>query len=193
MEPARDRRGVPIGRLLSLAPRLINVKVPARRESPGWRGLLREVGIRAAPRLWRDTRWWLALAALPAATALAQAWPDRYAASADAARWLIVAAWQPLIEELLFRGVFQGQLRATPWGTRQWMGITAANVAVSIVFAAAHLTQHPAAWAGAVFFPSIVFGYFRDRYLSVIPSVLLHSAYNAAYLFANLAIIRASA
>jgi hypothetical protein len=44
-----------------------------------------------------------------------------------------------------------------------------------------HLWSHPAGWAAAVIVPSLVFGYVRDRYQSVYPSIVLHLYYNAGY------------
>lgn len=92
---------------------------------------------------------------------------------------LMVIVVRPVIEELVFRGLLQGWLRERMrW---QWHGFTAANVLTSIAFVAAHLVYQPLAWALAVFIPSLVFGYFRDRHDSVLPSVILHVWYNAGF------------
>jgi membrane protease YdiL (CAAX protease family) len=32
-----------------------------------------------------------------------------------------------------------------------------------------------------VLFPSLIFGYFRDRYTSIYPCMVLHAFYNAGY------------
>ena len=56
-----------------------------------------------------------------------------------------------------------------------------ANVLTSIAFAAVHLYAHPPLWALAVFFPSLVFGYFRDRSGRLEGPILLHIGYNASY------------
>ena len=89
--------------------------------------------------------------------------------------------WQPAMEEVLFRGCLQGQLYQWSWGRRRWSGITAANGCTSLLFAVGHCWHHPPLWAAAVLFPSLIFGYFRDRYTSVYPCVLLHAFYNAGY------------
>jgi membrane protease YdiL (CAAX protease family) len=136
--------------------------------------------------LWHDRRWWAALAAGPlVAVWLASTWPSRSAASLAVAGWIAVVALQPLAEELFFRGILQGQLVSTTWGSRQWAGFTVANLLVSVTFAVAHLWHHPAAWAAGVLVPSLLFGYFRDRHGSVVTPVILHGAYNAAYFIAN--------
>jgi membrane protease YdiL (CAAX protease family) len=46
---------------------------------------------------------------------------------------------------------------------------------------AAHALTHPPEWAAAMLFPSLVFGYFRDRYRSVVPAAALHVFYNAGW------------
>lgn len=101
-----------------------------------------------------------------------------------AAGWIVFASlllWQPLIEELLFRGIIQGYLARTELGAREKAGVSLGNVATSSVFVLAHLINQPPAWALAVFFPSLLFGYFRDRTGSVWPSLLLHTSFNAAF------------
>ena len=89
--------------------------------------------------------------------------------------------WQPILEEFLFRGCLQGQLRQPAWGQRQWCGVTVANGLTSLLFAAGHGWHHAPLWAAAVLWPSLLFGYFRDRYGSVYPCMVLHAFYNAGY------------
>lgn len=94
---------------------------------------------------------------------------------------LSLVLMQPVIEELLFRGLLQGQLLQLAWGRWQWGGFTTANLAVSVVFVALHFMSHPPLWALGVIFPSLLFGYFRDRHHSVYPSIALHVFYNAGF------------
>jgi len=89
--------------------------------------------------------------------------------------------WQPILEEFFFRGCLQGQLRQTAWGQQQWCGLTVANGITSLLFAAGHGWHHAPLWAAAVLWPSLLFGYFRDRYGSVYPCMVLHAFYNAGY------------
>ena len=98
-------------------------------------------------------------------------------------RFLFLTLLQPFIEELLFRGFLQGQWLDTQWGKSSRAGITAANGLTSFLFVFGHFVSHPPEWAIAVFFPSIIFGYFRDRHQSLYPSILLHIFYNAGYFF----------
>jgi len=88
----------------------------------------------------------------------------------------------PLLEELAFRGFLQGWLLEYSFFRRKWLGISTANLLTSIIFAVAHLISQPLLWAASVFFPSLVFGYFRDRHQSIVTACLLHSWYNAGFL-----------
>jgi len=88
---------------------------------------------------------------------------------------------QPLLEELLFRGLLQGWLLAWPWARRQLGGFTLANLVVTLLFTALHLISHPPLWAAGVLLPSLLYGYFRDRHDSVLPAIALHVFYNAGY------------
>ena len=88
---------------------------------------------------------------------------------------------QPVLEELLFRGLIQGKLLTWNWGKRQFAGFTLANLATSLLFTALHFASHPPLWAAGVLLPSMLFGYFRDRHDSVYPAIALHVFYNAGY------------
>jgi membrane protease YdiL (CAAX protease family) len=102
-------------------------------------------------------------------------------ALADPLRFASLAIAWPLLEELVFRGALQPRLARTAWGARENWGITTANVVTSLAFAGAHLPAHDPAIAAATFMPSLVFGYFRDRYRSVAPGAALHVLYNAGW------------
>jgi membrane protease YdiL (CAAX protease family) len=95
--------------------------------------------------------------------------------------FLSLAVWQPVLEELLFRGYCQGQLRQQSWGQQCWRGLTVANSLTSLLFVAGHWLSHPPLWAMAVLLPSLLLGYCRDRYSSVYPCIVLHAFYNAGY------------
>ena len=94
--------------------------------------------------------------------------------------WSLVV-WQPLAEELIFRGFLQGQLLDRTWGRRSVAGLSCANGLTTLLFVLGHFWQHPPLWALAVAVPSLMFGYMRDRYRSVYPAVMLHIVYNAGY------------
>jgi membrane protease YdiL (CAAX protease family) len=156
-------------------------------------GMLRyladEAGFRSAWRCFLDIRFALALLA-----GLLVVWAGHDLLPPFAARhdfdWKLLIAliiWQPLFEEILFRGLIQRQLAKRDWGRRSWMQISSANGVTSLLFVGIHLINNPALFSLTLFVPSLVFGYFRDRCNSVYPSILLHCSYNA-FVFAGLII-----
>lgn len=138
-----------------------------------------------AARLARDPHYAAAALVAPAVWlalyAAAQSPVDPSWAFADPLRFAsLVIAW-PLLEELVFRGRIQPWLARTACGARENWGITTANVGTSALFVAAHLATHAPVLAAATFCPSLVFGYFRDRYASIAPGTALHVFYNAGW------------
>ena len=137
-------------------------------------------------RLARDPHFAAAALAAPAVwlalVALAHPTVDPRWALADPLRFASLAIALPLLEELVFRGTLQPWLGRSAWGARENWGITTANVVTSALFAGAHLAAHDPALAAATFFPSLVFGYFRDRYGSIGPGAALHVFYNTGWL-----------
>ena len=95
----------------------------------------------------------------------------------------LLVIWQPVIEEILFRGVIQGGLHRLHWARVRLLGFSAANYITSGLFVCAHLVQHSLGWALAVAAPSLLFGHFRERHKQVYSAILLHAFYNACYLF----------
>ncbi|SPP64165.1 conserved membrane hypothetical protein [Nitrospira lenta] len=95
--------------------------------------------------------------------------------------FFMAVVWQPVVEELLFRGCLQGVLVRHAWGRRSAIGISLANLVTSIVFSGAHIPTHSLLWALLTLFPSLIFGILRDRSGSVFPSLALHVFYNIGY------------
>jgi uncharacterized protein len=120
------------------------------------------------PITWLAIIWFLAFQPLP--------WHVIWSAA-----FLSVALWQPLFEELLFRGVIQGQLLQPMWGRKTWIGLSLANLLTSLLFTLAHLASHSVSWSLLVFIPSLCFGFMRNRFGSVYPAIVLHAFYNAGY------------
>ena len=87
----------------------------------------------------------------------------------------------PFLEEAAFRGWLQGLILKGGWSQKTIVKITIANILTSALFSLLHIFGHSITWAFAVFFPSLVFGFFRDRYGSIQASVVLHVWYNFAY------------
>jgi len=95
---------------------------------------------------------------------------------------LLLCLVYPIVEELAFRGALQGWLLRYRAGKKQIIaGLTGANIITSCLFVAAHLFYQLPVWALLVIGPSLVFGWFRDRYQSVAPAILLHILYNSGY------------
>ena len=94
--------------------------------------------------------------------------------------FLIVLLY-PLIEEIVFRGLIQSYLQVKIRQSSVRV-ISHANINTSILFVTLHIFYQPMIWALIVFIPSIVFGYFKEKYNSLLPSIFLHSYYNAGFI-----------
>jgi membrane protease YdiL (CAAX protease family) len=136
------------------------------------------------PRFWRDTLFYAAAGAalvywliLWRMTSVDPdpTWPLR-----APLRFLYPALLYPVVEELVFRGFVQEQLhrRCKPWALGP---LSHANLLTSVLFTALHFFNHPPLWAAAVFFPSLVFGLFKDRTGGVAAPIVLHVFYNSGY------------
>ena len=89
----------------------------------------------------------------------------------------------PVIEELAFRGVIQEYLATK---TKQYSPLfyfSLANIFTSVLFVLMHFVHHSPLWALLVFVPSLIFGYFKDQYDRIFPSIMLHMFYNLCSLF----------
>ncbi len=131
-----------------------------------------------------DPLWWLAGAAgLVVSAGLWRTLPGAMAGSALHAPgvWLSCVLWQPVLEELIFRGFLQGELLRSRWGRRRLGGLSAANLTCSLAFAAAHLVHHAPGWALSVFVPSLLFGWLRERHAGVGAPIGLHVLYNLEF------------
>ena len=146
------------------------------------RAILRDLALDRCPPFFRD---WQFVAAL-AAGLLFWVFLSSMTAGVRSVVWklsvvLPVCLIQPLIEELIFRGVLQGELLRHIWGQRKWLRISAANAATSSAFMALHFLSHPPLWALSVIVPSLLFGHFRERHNSLYPPLALHIYYNTGY------------
>lgn len=140
-------------------------------------------------RLLKDKAMWAAIMAAPVVLCgLFWWWPELRATTV---RWpkegVMVILLMPLLEELAFRGYLQGRLVAPSIQRFSIHNVSGQNLITTIIFSAFHLISHTWLWSLAVAIPSLSFGFFRDKYQSVIPAVILHVYYNAVYfyLFAN--------
>ena len=91
----------------------------------------------------------------------------------------------PILEEIVFRGLIQESIQQilsnNHFKTVLFWRISYANLYTSLIFSALHLWSQPALWAAAILLPSLIFGYFKDRYQSLQPSILLHIFYNFGF------------
>jgi membrane protease YdiL (CAAX protease family) len=88
-----------------------------------------------------------------------------------------------VLEEVIFRGALQGWLLRKRDFKRSHLGLSRANWMTSLLFAAAHLWQHPLGLIPGYFAVSLVLGYFRERYGGILVPVSLHAYYNLVLLF----------
>jgi membrane protease YdiL (CAAX protease family) len=135
--------------------------------------------------LYRDGWFWAALLLGPLVS-----WLLFQSMGGTEASGLLLRHWQtllwlillyPVIEEWVFRGLLQPRLLQTAFGRSAVWGFSAANGITSMLFAATHLLGQPPEWAVLVIVPSLLFGWFRDRYDSVLPGTILHCSYNLGY------------
>ena len=136
-------------------------------------------------RLRSDRQFWLAILAGPFF------WFSLYASGTaiSGPEWLVehlvlflqLTLLYPVIEELVFRGLLQEALWKTRLNRLSIYCISMPNIFTSLLFTAFHFFNHSPVWAVAVLGPSLVFGYFRDRYRHVIPAIALHVFYNSGY------------
>jgi uncharacterized protein len=147
--------------------------------------LLKELGLLGFPPLYRDLQFYGALLLGVAVLGVMWLWLFQGAeggASVPLSVWISMVLWQPVVEELLFRGILQGRLLGRPWGQGVFLRISLANLVTSVVFMAIHFIAHPPLWALSVLVPSLLFGYFRERHHSLYPAIILHGFYNLGYL-----------
>ncbi|RRS30264.1 MAG: hypothetical protein P794_07890 [Epsilonproteobacteria bacterium (ex Lamellibrachia satsuma)] len=87
----------------------------------------------------------------------------------------------PVIEELAFRGLIQEYLSKVTGYRSLFPYVSVANLMTSLLFVLMHFVHHEPLWAFLVFFPSLVFGYFKESFDSVLPSIFLHMFYNFTF------------
>ncbi len=146
------------------------------------RAILRDLALDRCPLFIRD---WQFLAAISAGLLfwIGLRWlaPNTRGTAMAVSGIIALCVVQPLLEELIFRGVVQGELLAKAWGNTKHLGISAANALTSIAFTALHFLAHPPLWAASVIIPSLLFGHFRERHRSLYPPLALHIYYNTGY------------
>jgi len=138
---------------------------------------------RVASVFWRDRAFYAALCAGPVCWFILVAIQLPIIGPPGLVLLLKLSLLMPVLEEIVFRGGVQAALYQRPLFVKHWVGISLANVITSLLFASMHLISQPPLWAALVFVPSLIFGWARDRYEAVLPCVLLHSLYNAGFVW----------
>ena len=88
----------------------------------------------------------------------------------------------PVLEEIVFRGLIQELVHE--YLSKASLGpVSIANLLTSLLFTGVHFFYHPPLWAALVFFPSLVFGFFKDRTQGLMAPIILHVFYNAGFLW----------
>lgn len=133
----------------------------------------------------RDFHFWMAVGAAIlfwfVFAAIVRPSPDWFWPLNQFRQFLYLAVLYPVVEEIIFRGYLQGFLRRWRYGTREFVGITSANLITSLLFTVLHFVNHPPLAAAGVLVPSLIFGYFRDRHDNIYAAVILHMFYNLGY------------
>ena len=106
--------------------------------------------------------------------------PSFYFVKNDQLKFSLLVFIIPILEEIVFRGLIQEYLNAKFCNTGI-KSISYANLITSILFVSLHLFYQPVYFALLVFIPSIIFGFFKDKYNSLQPPIFLHCFYNAGY------------
>ncbi len=87
----------------------------------------------------------------------------------------------PITEELFFRGIIQPIIHKK--FSKTWHSISAANFLTSLLFSFSHLFNHNPFWALSTFLPSMIFGWSKDRYNTLLAPLMLHCYYNAGWFY----------
>lgn len=152
-------------------------------------GVLADIGLSSCPPFLKDRLFQLALfAAVIVWTGLWFTVIPTFSADQVSVLRLVALTvlWYPLVEEILFRGIIQKFFADKSWGNKPIAGLSIANWLTSLLFVLAHFWYQPAMWAVSVFIPSLAYGFFRDRYASIYPSIVLHSFYNGGFVYINI-------
>jgi len=88
----------------------------------------------------------------------------------------------PILEEMVFRGFLQELIRDRI-SSKSFGQLTLANLLASLLFSAAHFFFHAPLWAALVFFPSLVFGFFKERTQRLTAPIVLHAFYNLGFIW----------
>ena len=89
----------------------------------------------------------------------------------------------PILEEAIFRGIFQSVLVETLGESRRWSVV----IVVSFMFAFIHLQTAPWQVIPGLFVLGVILGWLYERSGSLLPSILVHMGFNALNIIMALA------
>lgn len=104
------------------------------------------------------------------------AWPGR-----EPIRFLLLVLVYPVLEEIVFRGLvleWLGRHVKVRWGV-----LSLANVITSVLFVVLHLIHQSLLWSALVFWPSLLFGYAKERYQTLWVPIILHCWFNLGFIW----------
>ena len=86
-----------------------------------------------------------------------------------------------IVEEIIFRGFLDEILKKSALLKNRVGPLTYRNILISLLFTALHFFWHSPLWALLVIIPSLIFGYSKKRYETIVAPILIHLIYNLCY------------
>ena len=109
---------------------------------------------------------------------------EPYGSTADLnSQYLLLVLVYPIAEEIVFRGLLQDSLKSDKRFRTTYLGISVANLVASLTFVFVHVVLQPSILNVAVLLPSLLFGYYFDRYNTLLPGLVLHIVYNSGFFY----------
>lgn len=94
------------------------------------------------------------------------------------ANLLFIGVIYPILEEVTFRGFFMGLVLKFREARYSISGISGANLLTTLCFTFFHWATQQSVTAWWVIIPSLLFGWARERYDSLIAPIILHICFN---------------
>lgn len=101
--------------------------------------------------------------------------------------WFNILLIYPVLEEVAFRGTIQEVLLKLSGLNEVHYGVSKANFITSVLFAGFHIIYQPAWLASLILLPSLVLGFFKERYATILVPIGLHILFNLVFLLSRLA------
>ncbi|MEI7740785.1 MAG: JDVT-CTERM system glutamic-type intramembrane protease [Betaproteobacteria bacterium] len=93
---------------------------------------------------------------------------------------IVLVIIAPITEEIIFRGAIQTFLSQRNFELNLgWLSLS--NLITSCLFSASHFLLNHSIEILLVFFPSLIFGYLREKSNSLMGSIVVHGFYNLGF------------